>query len=133
MVVQHGTSRVPVGAQARDLVSQAELRDLMSDSDVVVLQGGPGGIIDSLVCGRRPIVVPRRSDLGEHVDDHQVAFARHMAQLGEVVLAEHSSELVAQLEAALIDPERLRVPPYVPQSAVTAARVSALVDDLLNR
>jgi UDP-N-acetylglucosamine transferase subunit ALG13 len=132
VVVQHGSSRAPVGVDARVLVSQAELRALMVDADVVVLQGGPGGIIDSLVSGRRPIAVPRLASLDEVVDDHQVAFCRHLAGRGQIEIAEDEKTLHAALDRCLEEPGRLRIEPYVPRSAETAARVGALVDELLS-
>jgi len=131
VVVQHGSSRAPAGVDARTLVTQAELRALMGDAHVVVLQGGPGGIIDSLVSGRRPVVVPRLVALDEVVDDHQVAFARHLAGIGQVELAEDAATLHAILDECVAEPSRLVIEPYVPRSDETAARVSTHVADLL--
>ena len=132
VVVQHGSSRAPTGVDARVLVTQAELRTLMVASHVIVLQGGPGGIIDSLVSGRRPIVVPRLVALDEVVDDHQVAFARHLARLGQVEIAEDAATLHAALDLCVEDVTRLVVEPYVPRSAETATRVSVLVERLVD-
>lgn len=131
VVVQHGSSRAPAGVDARVLVTQAELRELMAAAHVVVLQGGPGGIIDSLVSGRRPIAVPRLAALDEVVDDHQVAFCRHLARIGQIEIAEDAAALHAALDRSLADHDRLIIDPYVPRSAETAARVGSLVDDLL--
>lgn len=131
VVVQHGSSRAPAGVDARVLVTQAELRELMAAAHVVVLQGGPGGIIDSLVSGRRPIAVPRLAALDEVVDDHQVAFCRHLARIGQIEIAEDAAALHAALDRSLADHGRLTIDPYVPRSAETAARVGSLVDDLL--
>src|SRR3712207_7718545 len=35
--------------------------------------------------GHLPIVVPRRRDLGEHVDDHQTELAQTLEQMGHVL------------------------------------------------
>src|SRR5690606_7741132 len=91
--VQRGTSRTPHGVASEPLLPHAELCARMAAADCVIVQGGPGGIIDSLRAGRRPVVVPRRADLGEHVDNHQVAFARYLAERGEVELAQEEHEL----------------------------------------
>jgi UDP-N-acetylglucosamine transferase subunit ALG13 len=133
IVVQHGTSRAPAGTVSHPLLEQAELRRLMSQAAAVVVQGGPGGIIDSLGVGRRPIVVPRMAALGEHVDNHQVAFAHHVAARGLVTLVESEELLVAELDAAMSDPERFRVQAYVPESARTAERIGQIVDQLVGR
>jgi UDP-N-acetylglucosamine transferase subunit ALG13 len=129
--VQCGTSKAPAGVESASLVERTELRRRFSSASAVVVQGGPGGIIDSLECGRRPIVVPRVSRLGEHVDDHQVAFARHLARLGEVRLAETEEQLRAELAAAVADPGLFRVPPRRDPGPATALRLGALVDELV--
>jgi UDP-N-acetylglucosamine transferase subunit ALG13 len=129
--VQHGTSRLPQGAEGAELTSQEEMRRLMSEADIVILQGGPGGMIDAWVCGQRPVVVPRVHDLGEHVDNHQVAFARHMAAQDQIDVAEDEATLHALLDAACAQPGSRRIEPYVVQSSETAARVGSLVEDLV--
>lgn len=133
VVVQHGSSRAPAGVDARVLVTQAELRTLMTEADVVVLQGGPGGIIDSLVSGRRPVAVPRLAALDEVVDDHQVAFCRHLARIGQIEIAEDAASLHEALDRCLADPGRLVVDGYVPRSRETAERIGSLVDELVRR
>lgn len=130
-VVQHGSSRPPQGTAAVPMMSQSAFRDLLQGADVVVLQGGPGGIIDSLSCGRRPLVVPRTATLHEHVDDHQIAFARRLASDGTVLVAESEPEFRAQIERALHDPAALRIEPYRGPGLATASRVGALVARLV--
>ena len=80
---------------------------------------------------QRPVVVPRVHDLGEHVDNHQVAFARHMAAQDQIDVAEDEAALVALLDAACQAPGSRRIEPYVVQSSETAACVGALVEDLV--
>lgn len=53
---------------------------------VVVCHAGPATIEAVAACGKVPIVVPRRALWREHVDDHQVAFARRIADRVHVVL-----------------------------------------------
>jgi UDP-N-acetylglucosamine transferase subunit ALG13 len=97
--VQHGTSAPVPGARNVALVSHAELLSWMSEADCVVLHGGPGGMFDALRCGLRPLVVPRRASLGEHVDDHQVAFTRRMAAQGHVIEIRTAEALASHLDA----------------------------------
>ena len=49
--------------------------------------------------GHRPIVVPRRRHLGEHVDDHQLSLATRLARAGVVTLLEDTSALGALVAA----------------------------------
>ena len=46
---------------------------------------GAGIISAALAAGRKPIVVPRRAALGEHVDDHQHQLASKLADWDLVV------------------------------------------------
>ena len=60
---------------------------------VFVCHAGVGSIILARRCGHRPIVVPRRAELGEHVDDHQLELARRLAAGGMVTLVEDTDAL----------------------------------------
>jgi UDP-N-acetylglucosamine transferase subunit ALG13 len=42
---------------------------LLRAADLVVTHAGVASIVDAVRAGHRPIVVPRRQHLGEHVDD----------------------------------------------------------------
>jgi UDP-N-acetylglucosamine transferase subunit ALG13 len=103
----------------------------MAGADVVVAQGGPGGIMDARSVGRQPVAVPRRGDLGEHVDDHQVRFTAWMADRGLVRLADDEAALIAELDAGLADPSRLRIPPDGGAIDDTITAFRAVVDPLL--
>ncbi len=61
---------------------------LVADSDVFVTHAGVGTLLRALELGVRPVVVPRRADRGEHVDDHQLQVARALAERGLVLLRE---------------------------------------------
>ena len=66
----------------------AELEAAVGDATVVVCHGGAGIISSALAAGRRPIVVPRRAELGEHIDDHQQQLTGKLAEWGLVVAVE---------------------------------------------
>ena len=59
---------------------------LVSKSDVFVTHAGVGTLLRALELGVRPVVVPRRAERGEHVDDHQLQVARALAERGLVLL-----------------------------------------------
>lgn len=100
-VVQHGTSTAPARTAGRDYLDFDAVRSTMRDARAVVCHGGPGTILLSRSVGCRPIVVPRRHDLGEHVDDHQVVFSRRLAAEGTIDLAETEERFLELLERAL--------------------------------
>lgn len=132
VLVQRGTSRVPRSARSVELLGYDELVAAMAGADAVVVQGGPAGIVDARGAGRRPVVVARRPDLGEHVDGHQVTFTRWMAARGQIDLAEHEADLHRLLDAALADPQAFGVADQRGPSPAVAA-FAAQVDPLLER
>ena len=104
---QYGTSSPPVGIQGAEYVSHDKAQELFRAAKVVITHGGPGTIVEIRQKQAKPIVVPRRSDLGEHVDDHQVKFARHIARTGLVDIAETSQELRRLLDELAWSPRRV--------------------------
>jgi UDP-N-acetylglucosamine transferase subunit ALG13 len=85
------------------------LQAAMAGAAAVVCHGGPGTILGARQVGAVPIVVPRQHRLGEHVDDHQVAFARRLAaQGGQIHLAETEADLHRLLDRVAADPAAFR-------------------------
>ena len=89
VVVQHGSSAVrPAGASCMPFIPLHRLTELVRTSRVVVTHAGVGSILLALTNGKRPIVVPRRREFGETVDDHQLECARRFAGADVVTLVE---------------------------------------------
>ena len=65
----------------------------MAKAELVILHGGAGSVINAIRAGQVPIIVPRRAEFAEHINDHQVEFAQQLAKQGRVVLVENPSEL----------------------------------------
>jgi UDP-N-acetylglucosamine transferase subunit ALG13 len=120
LVVQRGPSRVvpPSAESVVDFMAFGDLLEAMSRAQAVVSHAGIGSIGLALACGKRPIVLPRRAALGENVDDHQVAFADAMEELGCVKVARDDRELGQLLASQLLTPPN---PPLMS---------TALVDEL---
>lgn len=85
LVVQHGTGAAPAGvARAVAFMPFDEMVECFRAADVVVTHAGVGSILCARREGHVPLVVPRRGDLGEHVDDHQLELTRALAEHGTV-------------------------------------------------
>ena len=94
LVVQRGASRVEVpGASTFESIASDRLAAAYARARVVIGQASPGVLFDALDAGKRPILVPRRSSFGEHVDDHQVAFAEFVRD--RAVIVEDTREIEA--------------------------------------
>jgi UDP-N-acetylglucosamine transferase subunit ALG13 len=89
---------MPAGARAQVPIS--ELRQAMSEADVVVSHAGVGSALTAMQAGRRALYVPRRCAYGEHVDDHQVGMAQELQSRDLVVAREACDVTFADLEAA---------------------------------
>jgi UDP-N-acetylglucosamine transferase subunit ALG13 len=92
--------RRPEHATAIGIVPAAELQALIRDARVVVTHGGPGSIMDVIAAGRRPVVVPRDPAHGEHVDDHQIRFARWLEGQRPRIVAVSVDERADCIDAA---------------------------------
>jgi biofilm PGA synthesis N-glycosyltransferase PgaC len=94
VVVQHGASTVrPPGVRGFDYLSVDAFDALIRSSRVVVTHAGVGSVAAALAHGRRPVVVPRLGRFNEHVDDHQVFFARRLQEAGLATLVENTDQL----------------------------------------
>ncbi len=58
--------------------------EAVAHADAVITHAGIGTLLGLLEAGVKPIVVPRRAEFGEHVDDHQLQAARALAERGLV-------------------------------------------------
>ena len=68
---------------------------LVEEARIVITHGGPSSFIMPLQIGKTPIVVPRRCDLNEHVNDHQVAFSKAVAErMGTIIVVEDVERLL---------------------------------------
>lgn len=79
-----------------------EVQSTMHSAELVVCHAGVGTIITALRAGKRPAVIPRRVNYGEHVDDHQLDIATQLADRELIHLVESASDLerVRRVEAA---------------------------------
>jgi len=70
------------------------MKKLVDDARIVVTHGGPSSFIMPLQVGKVPIVVPRVKELNEHVNDHQLVFAKAVAERqGNIIVVENIDEL----------------------------------------
>lgn len=109
--VQHGTAAwpeaPPPNLRGARVIDQATLREVIARAQCVVCHAGPGLLMDAASAGHRPIVVPRDPALGEHVDGHQLDFARRMAEAGRIDTAEDLGSLRTRVRAALSRPRQV--------------------------
>lgn len=100
LVVQYGPGEPPAALQAEPFMPFDAMLDRFREADTVITHAGVGSIICASREGHVPLVVPRRHELGEHVDDHQVELTRALAQRGSVVAVWDVDTLAETVAAA---------------------------------
>jgi UDP-N-acetylglucosamine transferase subunit ALG13 len=131
--VQSGAASVIPACLSARFLEIAQLKALLDEADVMVCHGGPGSIADAWAQGQVPIVVPRLSQLGEVVDDHQVDFCRKLAELDRIRLAEERADLAGLLDDAIRDHTRFRITGPAADVDAAVARFGELVEELVGR
>jgi UDP-N-acetylglucosamine transferase subunit ALG13 len=126
LVVQYGASGlVPRARVARQFMSYAEVVEHMQRARAVIAHGGAGSILTALQAGRHPLIVPRRRQHSEAVDDHQVELASRLADRGLLTIVDDVSELPALLDVLPAPPDS------VPARSELAFAVSDYVASVL--
>lgn len=91
----------PIHCDHSRFVPFHQMKNYMEVADVVITHAGPSSFIEAMAAGKVPVVVPRRGDLGEHVNDHQADFVRIVAERqGGIVPIYDVKELPQAIERA---------------------------------
>lgn len=95
VILQTGYSTYePEYCQWSKLIPYEQMVKNVADARIVITHGGPASFMMPLQIGKTPIVVPRQKKYGEHVNDHQVEFARNVAsRMGTIIPVTDIQEL----------------------------------------
>lgn len=67
-------------------------------ADIIITHGGVGSIMQSLLLHKKVIVMPRLSQYGEHIDDHQLEITNLLADQGYIIKVSNQEELQQVLD-----------------------------------
>lgn len=95
VIIQTGYSTYePKYCQWDKLIPYKQMLKNVKDARIVITHGGPASFIMPLQIGKTPIVVPRQKKFGEHVNNHQVEFARNVeSRMGTIIVVEDINKL----------------------------------------
>ena len=95
VIIQTGYSTYePKYCQWDKLIPYKQMIKNVEDARIVITHGGPASFIMPLQIGKTPIVVPRQKKFDEHVNDHQLEFARNGAErMGTIIPVEDVNKL----------------------------------------
>lgn len=87
VIIQTGFSTYePQYCQWSKLIPYQQMIKNVEEARIVITHGGPVSFIMPLQIGKTPIVVPRQHKFGEHVNNHQVEFARNVEKrMGTII------------------------------------------------
>ena len=90
VIIQTGFSTYePQYCQWSKLIPYQQMVKNVADARIVITHGGRASFIMPLQIGKTPIVVPRQHQFNEHVNDHQVEFARNVSKrMGTIISVE---------------------------------------------
>ena len=93
-----------------------------AEADVVVAHAGMGTILSALQWEKPILVMPRRASQGEQRNEHQLATARHLSELGKINVAMDENELRAMLDSLGQLLPREKIGAYASDTLITALR-----------
>lgn len=95
VVIQTGFSTYePKHCKWSKLYPYSQMVELVEKARLVITHGGPSSFIMPLQINKIPIVVPRKKEFGEHVNNHQVDFSKAVAERKEnIIVVEDISKL----------------------------------------
>ena len=100
VIIQTGFSTYePKHCEWSKLYPYSQMVKLVEKARIIITHGGPSSFIMPLQIGKIPIVVPRKKEFDEHVNDHQVDFSKQVAKRnGDLIVIEDVSKLADAIE-----------------------------------
>lgn len=91
------------------MLDPREFKERFVSARVILGHAGMGTILSALHHGKPILIMPKKASLGEQRNEHQLATARHMKELGKVNVAFDEAELRRMLDDidSLIPRERI--------------------------
>jgi len=91
-------------------VDSVEFRKILEASDVIICHAGVGVTKQVLELGKRPFVIARKSNLQEHIDDHQAEWAEFLNRRNLINRFDTVQELMSKLQSCSyqVDPANIR-------------------------
>ena len=86
-----------------DMLKPEKMKDIIKDSDIIITHAGVGTIMECLEMGKEIIVVPRKVENLEHVNNHQEEIAFEMEKKGFLTKVDTYEELENKISMLLKD------------------------------
>lgn len=132
VIIQSGYSTfIPKYCEKREMVSYREMEMLSKESTIMITHGGPGTIMQAWKYGKKPIVVPRNPIYQEHVDEHQIMFARRLHRENKIICIEKIGELEEILKQIYIGDISLSYTEKINNTSSFIKKLDSLVKSII--
>jgi UDP-N-acetylglucosamine transferase subunit ALG13 len=104
-------------------LTPAEFNETIEQADIIVAHAGMGSVLTAMERGKLLVLMPRRGDLQETRNDHQVATARWLSGHEGIYIAEDEAALpqvLAQARAASL--RTAQIAPYASERLLSAIK-----------
>lgn len=107
-----------------DYIEPAEFDSLTEQSRLLIAHAGMGTIATALKYSKPIIVMPRKHELGEHIDNHQFATVEALEKENKIIAAYEVEQLPEKLEQAKS---------FVPAKGNDAEGILTAVQEFINQ
>ena len=96
VIVQKGYTEYEMrNCKSEKLIPYEQMQQNIEKARIVVTHGGPASFIAPLAIGKIPIVVPRQKEYNEHVNNHQLIFAKEVEKrMKNILVAETEEQII---------------------------------------
>ena len=98
----------PKNYKSKEFLDREEFSTIMKKCNKVITHGGTGAIIGAVKNKKKVIAVPRLSEFGEHVDDHQLQITSEFSKMNFI----YTVIDIRNLETALLQIENTTFKKY---------------------
>ncbi|MGI9014868.1 MAG: glycosyltransferase [Phycisphaerales bacterium] len=92
------TQSPPAHIRHAQFMEPSAFQEHMEKAELIIGHAGMGTLINALLLQKPVVIMPRKAELGEHRNDHQLATARWFASRPGVEVVNTAKELVAVLD-----------------------------------
>ena len=129
VIIQTGFSTYePENCKWSKLYPYSEMVELVEQARIVITHGGPSSFIMPLQIGKIPIVVPRKKEYDEHVNDHQIQLLEAFESKGYIIYMRDLDRIEEYLKQA----ETFAPEPYVSQRDHMIGLIESWIEENVN-
>jgi len=100
MQTGHNENFRPRHSRAEAFLPAERFLECTKEARLIICHGGCGTLLRAIGLGKTPVVMPRLSRYGEHINDHQLQLVRALAEEGRIVPAFEVADLPRAIEEA---------------------------------